>query len=342
MTTGADVPAELVAALERMGVAPAAITAATPLTGGVSSDIWRIATEDRTWCVKRALPVLKTAERWEAPIERSASEARWLAEAARVDPSAVPGLVAFDRQAGALLLEWLDTATFANWKSELLHGRVEIAVAGRLGRMLRALHDAFATPTQHTAFDNAHLFHALRLEPYLARTAARHPDLAEDLHELVVMFTAAAATVVHGDVSPKNVLVSDDRVVILDAECATWGDAAFDVAFCLTHLCAKGLHIAPVRTAIHRSAVAFVDGYADGRADASTAMRAARWLPALLLARVDGASPLEYLDEAERGAIRAATRGLLADPSGDVGEAVARWFAILDTHAASPSSHRPQ
>jgi aminoglycoside phosphotransferase (APT) family kinase protein len=44
---------------------------------------------------------------------------------------------------------------------------------------------------------------------------------------------------VHGDVSPKNILVGKNGPILLDAECAWYGDPAFDVAFTCTHFLLK-------------------------------------------------------------------------------------------------------
>src|SRR5207237_5493779 len=42
----------------------------TTLPGGVSSDVWRVETDGQAFCVKRALPRLRVAKLWEAPVER--------------------------------------------------------------------------------------------------------------------------------------------------------------------------------------------------------------------------------------------------------------------------------
>ncbi len=52
---------------------------------------------------------------------------------------------------------------------------------------------------------------------------------------------AAKIALVHGDVSPKKVPAGPRGPVFLDAECAWYGDPAFDLAFCLNHLLLKCL-----------------------------------------------------------------------------------------------------
>ncbi len=74
---------ELLAALRRMElVADDETPEFVPLTGGVSSDIWRVNTARGPICVKRALAQLRVEAEWLAPVERNASEVAWI-EAAR-------------------------------------------------------------------------------------------------------------------------------------------------------------------------------------------------------------------------------------------------------------------
>lgn len=322
----ADLPAELIAGLARLGVSTPSIRSAEPLTGGVSSDIWRIETDDGEFCTKRALPVLKTAQRWEAPVERSSSEANWLDSVGRLLPGTVPRLLGFDQPSGTLLLEMLDPGEFTTWKSLLLDGRVDPDTAAQMGTMLGRIHAGLATSAFREQFDNRALFDALRLEPYIERTLVRHRDLTAELHDLVDSFERASSTVIHGDVSPKNILVGDGRIVLLDAECATWGDPSFDVAFCLTHLCAKGSHLPERRRALREAALSLLTGYESSEPPGSTE-RVARWLPALLLARVDGASPLEYLSDHTASMIRDRAREALRNPADGARAAVVSWFA---------------
>src|SRR3546814_8703169 len=87
------------------------------------------------------------------------------------------------------------------------------------------------------------IFHAIRLEPYLLATARAHPDRAAALESVAAETAATKRALVHGDVSPKNILVGPAGPVLLDAECAWYGDPAFDLAFCLNHLLLKCLWI---------------------------------------------------------------------------------------------------
>jgi aminoglycoside phosphotransferase (APT) family kinase protein len=298
----------------------------TALTGGVSSDLWRVDLPGRTLCVKRALPTLRVGDGWHAPVTRNAVEYAWLTFAARHRPRNVPRLLAHDPDAGYFAMEFLPHPV---WKGELMAGRVDPALAGAVGDVLGELHRVSTRePGVATEFATDANFATLRLEPYLGTTARRHPRLAGHLSALADRTGATHLALVHGDVSPKNILVGPAGPVFLDAECAWFGDPAFDVAFCLTHLSLKML-IRPDRADDLRAAAgAFLDAHAahvDWEPAATFDHRVATLLPAVLLARVDGASPVEYLTDRSRTTVRAMATCMLLMPHDATAQVLDRW-----------------
>ena len=207
------------------------------------------------------------------------------------------------------VMEYLDPADHRLWKSELMAGRVDLAFAGEVGASLAAIHAATAGDEAVAAmFPTGAFFEALRLEPYLRATGRRHPALAGRLNALADRTAATRRALVHGDVSPKNIMIGPSGPVLLDAECAWYGDPAFDLAFCLNHLLLKCLHV-PAATgeflaAFDRLAAAYLRGVA-WEPSADLEARVAALLPGLFLARVDGKSPVEYVTgEAAKNRVR--------------------------------------
>jgi hypothetical protein len=173
-------PEELAAFVLRHGLArdPQEATA-TPLTGGVSSDIWRVDLPGRSVCVKRALPQLRVATTWFAPVSRNRLEWEWLELAGTIAPDAVPRAIAHDPELGLFAMEFLPAEAYPLWKRQLLDGHVDVATAARVGGVLALLHNAMAHREELARrFDSGDTFHAIRLEPYLLATGERHPDLA--------------------------------------------------------------------------------------------------------------------------------------------------------------------
>jgi aminoglycoside phosphotransferase (APT) family kinase protein len=312
----ASLPDEVLEFLRRAGLAAQnERPQAHALAGGVSSDIWRVDLRSGPVCVKRALARLRVAQLWEAPVERNVFERRWIETATRAVAGIAPRIVAHD-DSGVFAMEYLDGATYRLWKAELRARRIDPAFAGRVGECLARVHAATAgQPDVAAQFATDASFYAIRLEPYLVATARVHEDLAPVLHALVERTAQARLALVHGDVSPKNILVGPSGPVFLDAECAWYGDPAFDLAFCLNHLLLKGAWVPEAQAGylacFDTLARAYLAGVHWESADALEA-RAASLLPGLLLARVDGKSPVEYLqDEAQKSRVRQVARALL-------------------------------
>jgi aminoglycoside phosphotransferase (APT) family kinase protein len=285
--------------IEHSLLAPVDALTCTSLAGGVSSDIWRVDTPGGALCVKRALPTLRVAARWEAPVSRNAHEWAWLNFAFACQPQAVPRPFAHDPQAGLFAMAYLPPADYPVWKQQLLEGHTEPTTAQQIGAIVAALHNASAgREAVARQFDTLDTFNALRLDPYLLATAERHPGVARELRDLADRTGRMRVALVHGDVSPKNILVGPQGPVILDAECAWYGDPAFDIAFCLTHLLLKGVVRPDRRDVFLRDFEALANSYLNQirfeRPETLDA-RAAQLLSALLLARIDGKSPVEYL-----------------------------------------------
>ncbi|WP_405719829.1 phosphotransferase [Streptomyces sp. NBC_01537] len=317
----------------------------TPLTGGVSSDLWRVDLPGRSICVKRALARLKVAADWQAPVSRNAYEWAWMRFASRHRPDSVPELLAHDPEAGLFAMEYLPPEHYPMWKAQLLRGEVQVATAAAVGEVLGNLHAASAGDAGLAAeFATDDNFHALRIEPYLLATAAAHPGLSDVLQGLADRTATTHLALVHGDVSPKNILVGPSGPVLLDAECAWYGDPAFDLAFCVNHLLLKSLVVPGRRAELLRSAGVLAEEYlrcVDWEPRPELEARAASLLPALLLARVDGKSPVEYLtDDRHRLFVRTVASALLRAPAPTLADVLDAWATELGAPTV-PGSRRP-
>lgn len=322
---------EIVAALGRMGLAQAGDrVACVPLEGGISSDIWRVEIGARKYCLKRALAQLKVARVWQAPVERNDAEWKWLAAAQAIRPGSAPQLVRQDRDAGLFVMEYLEPERYPNWKSQLRDGLLREETAVAVGERLVAIHAATAGRGDIAAnFDNGDTFYAIRLEPYLVATGQVHTDLAPQLEALAAATLATKRALVHGDVSPKNILVGPDGPLFIDAECAWYGEPAFDLAFCLNHLLLKCMWRPHNARGFLRLFDLLTESYLAGvtwqpRAEMEAATAAL--LPALLLGRVDGKSLIEYVTDAEeKNRVRKFARRFIATRTERLGAIRAAW-----------------
>jgi tRNA A-37 threonylcarbamoyl transferase component Bud32 len=328
-------PAEILDVLRAGGlVAPGPDPVCTPLTGGVSSDIWRIDLPSGPICVKRALAKLKVAADWQAPVSRNAYEVAWMRSVHAIAADAVPDVLFHDPDAGLFAMSYMAPDTAPLWKAQLRDGIADPDSAAAVGATLGKIHAVTAKdPAIPASFENDDTFHAIRLEPYLLATAESCHDVADRLRELARITARNKVALVHGDVSPKNILIGPKGPVFLDAECAWFGDPAFDLAFCLNHLLLKCLWTPAARPGFKACFEALCTSYeqaTQSMADREIVRRTAHLLAGLFLARIDGKSPVEYITEDEsRNHVRTVARQFLTNPADhpiDINDA---WHAYL-------------
>ncbi|MGS2619570.1 phosphotransferase [Micromonospora sp. LZ34] len=286
------------------------------LGGGVSNLVFAASAESGRYVVKQSLARLRVADEWLAPRERTLTEAAAMRLAHEITPHAVPQLVDCDETRYALVMRLAPT-DWTDWKSRLLSGRAEEWAARELGSTLARWHSATAgargVPAQ---FADPAAFVALRVDPYHREVMRRRPELAEPVGHLVEQMLERRRCLVHGDFSPKNVLVGRDALWVTDFEVSHLGDPAFDVGFLITHLLLKSVHRPAATDRYHACAIAFLEAYQECL-DPGLAFPPgylSRHIGCLLAARVDGKSVAEYLTEGERALVRNIAAAMLRRP----------------------------
>jgi aminoglycoside phosphotransferase (APT) family kinase protein len=332
---------EFVEILRRDGLVLSHNPMLTPLTDGVSSEIYRVDDGEHSFVVKRALPQLKVRDEWLADISRNRYEQMYIEYVSSFLPGSVPRLLHGAEDRGYFAMELLG-AEFTSWKRLLLRGDTSMEHATQAGALLGRIHARSAGDREvERRFRTTPNFMQLRIDPYLLTTGIRHPDLRPIFQAEAERLASTRECLVHGDFSPKNILISPARMVLLDCEVAWYGDPAFDAAFLLTHLLLKGLYHAPRQLGLEAMSREFWRSYTQqiGRAldPRRLSLRVARLLLLLLLARVDGKSPVEYLIPPRQTAwVRQFTRAQIPKPDLRLEEVIEQWFAGVLQMQAEP------
>jgi len=282
------------------------------LSGGVSNDVYAVSTGTRALIVKRALDKLRVAADWHADVQRLDTERRALELADAVIPSGVPRILGYSSDFLALEkapVNWSD------WKSCLLDRRADPRIAAALGHLLASLQRA---TKGIEGFTDTTVFRQLRTEPFYVEVGRQFTALAPALQSLVDDLITESVCLVHGDFSPKNVLVStaDEPADpwIIDWEVAHRGNPSFDPAFLISHLLLKSLLHVETASEYERCAAAFLSEYRNNGGLAADTSAIGRHTGALLLARVHGKSPVDYLDKAAQHRASQIGRRCLLNP----------------------------
>ena len=309
----------------------------TRLRGGVSNrTVLLTLPSGAAWVLKQALPKLRVAEDWFSDPARVHQEAAALRVLSALAPAeTVPQLLFEDPEHHVLAIAAVPNP-HENWKERLLRGLIDPASVEQFGQWLGQVHRQSAQDLDglDPKLADRRFFESLRLEPYYAFAVTRHPDLKEFFEELMAETRATRLCLVHGDYSPKNVLIHAGRLIVLDYEVTHIGDPAFDLGFALTHLLSKAHHLVACRPVLLEAANLFWSKYRAEAPDLSDSppleARAVRHTLACLLARVDGRSPLEYLNAEEMARQRAVVRALIGNPPRRLPELIASFGGLLE------------
>ena len=287
------------------------------LSGGVSSFIAVVGEDASPWVLKAARYRLDVRDNWTADPRRAHREGAIMSVLdGSLGPLRVPRVYRIHDDPPVLEMEWLPPPA-VNWKAELLAGRVDLGVVNALAQGMTVLHQ-LAVPAGSAGPAGTGLFDSLRLDPYYRHVAARHGEHAAALDQLIADCTGyQPARLVHGDFTPKNVLATDGPPVLLDWEVIHAGDPAFDLGMLSAHLLLKACRDrpAPAASPLWLAAAALAQAY-DGPADPGLAVR---HTGAIMLARLWGKSPVDYLTgEPERAAAAAIGGRALHDGYGSL------------------------
>ena len=281
------------------------------LTGGVSNVVLAITTKNQKMVLKQALAELMVAQKWEADQRRAIVEANAIALFHKLSPDQVPNLVFLDPERFILILDRVPVGSTV-WKSDLLDGVINPDIAEVLGTTLAQWHN-FGEKNKEARlqFMEDSLFEQLRIDPFYRFVAAKNEALKPVISKLINELEGDKTTIVHGDFSPKNIMVGmDDQVYILDFEVTHVGNPVFDLAFLLAHLlCKKFRTDEPLEEKLlGASAERFINAYEVIRPiDSSLSLHTAL----IALARVEGKSPVNYLDSSKQSALVNYTKDIL-------------------------------
>jgi len=303
--------------LIRRGI-PAAGCKFSDLGGGISNQVILAECPARRAVVKQSLGKLRVEREWLSDrnrIFREAAAMRWLE--GRVRGGRIPRLVFEDRETFAIVME-AAPADARMWKSLLFKGELDSAAAGAAGSILGSIiAGSWQNAEAEHLFGDQTVFEQLRIDPYYRFTAASRPESALYINALIERSSVRRVSLTHGDWSPKNLLCGRDGMWAIDWEVIHFGDPSFDAGFLLNHLFLKSIAMPDRKSRFETLSHEFLQALRLQLPDE------ARWvpdaalehLPALMLARVDGKSPAEYLDTGMRERVRAVALDLMARPA---------------------------
>ena len=286
------------------------------LTGGVSNVVLAVKAGAKDLVLKQALPQLKVAAVWKADQRRAIVEANGMKLLHSITPTSVPELIDFDPEDFTLTMERLPRECTV-WKSDLLSGVIKPEIGADLGKILATWHNFGADSKEsRDAYMEDSLFDQLRVTPFYRAVATVNPTLDARIQELITEISTLKITLVHGDFSPKNIMITGvNKPIVLDFEVMHTGNPVFDLGFVSAHLLCKYLRTedSAHKNPLRETALAFIDSYAQA-CNIEVAKSLPHHVAVIALARVEGVSPVNYLDEAGKARVQSVTKAALANP----------------------------
>ncbi len=336
-TIDIEQPDQLIDYLQRTDrIQPDETVTVRVLEGGVSNRTVLVERPDHTdWVIKQALAKLRVSVDWYSSPERihhEASGIRWLSQLA--PPGTIPAFAFEDHDLHLLGMEAVPQP-HDNWKMLLLNGQLELDHVQQFGLLLGTIHrKAYERRSELSqVFADQSFFESLRIEPYYSYTATEVNEAVTFLNALIDKTREIQVTVVHGDYSPKNILVYQNRLILLDHEVIHFGDPAFDIGFSMTHLLSKAHHLPHLRASFADAALRYWQVYRETIHDVewldSLEPRAVRHTLACLLARVAGRSKLEYFSDTERTRQKKAVLSLMQNAPHHISDLIHEFITGL-------------
>ena len=285
------------------------------LTGGVSNVVLGVKSGAKDLVLKQALPQLKVAAVWKADQRRAIVEANGMKLLHSITPENVPDLIDLDPEEFTLTMDRLPRECTV-WKTDLLEGVIKASVGKDLGRILATWHNFGANSKESLdAYMEDSLFDQLRVTPFYRAVAKVNPGLDNRIQELITEITTIKITLVHGDFSPKNIMITGtDKPIVLDFEVMHTGNPVFDLGFVSAHLLCKYLRTedSSQKSLLRETAIAFINSY-DQTCNIPVANSLPHHVAVIALARVEGVSPVNYLDESAKARVQSVTKAALAN-----------------------------
>jgi 5-methylthioribose kinase len=288
------------------------------LGGGVSNVVLRVVAPERTFVLKQSCPQLRTRDAWFSDLDRIYREQEVMEALFPVLPTAtVPEILFVDRENYSFAMSHAP-APAQVWKEALLAGEIDPALGEQVGVVLGNIHQSTAhRPDLATRFGDRAVYVQLRVDPFYRRVQERRPEVRDLVEPVIQRMLTAHEALCHGDYTPKNILTHDRGFTLVDYETAHIGDPTMDLGLLLAHLLLKAARRPEQRAAFFDLTRAVWRGYGAVvryRPLAEIHADGVEHLGVCLLARIDGTSPVDYLNgDKVRDEVRRAGRRLLQE-----------------------------
>ena len=270
------------------------------LAGGVSSEVYHVKTDKNDYCIKRSLKKLLVKKEWIVDTNRIKFEYYWLNHCRKILNKNIPKTYEFNNKKKYIVMEYLNNSKYKTLKELYFKKIINQNTTRLISKHLFKIHSKSNNYKTKKLFQgNSNNFNDLRLDPYFNEVGRVYPKYKKYIKILNKDYLINSKTLVHGDFSPKNILIGKNKIVYLDAECCNFGDPVFDLVFFSNHLLIKSIFIKDKSKEFIKSYITFYKEYLKNFNAKNYKLyinRIIKMTPIMMLARIDGKSPVEYIN----------------------------------------------
>ncbi len=269
------------------------------LEGGVSSEVYHVKTNKNEYCIKRSLRKLLVKKEWIADTNRIKFEYYWLNHCRKILNKNIPKIYEFNLEKKYIVMEYLDNSKYKTLKELYFKKIINLNTIKLISKHLYKIHSKSNNYKTKKLFQgNSKNFNDLRLDPYFNEVGRVYPRYKKYISVLNKNYLINSSTLVHGDFSPKNILIGKNKIFYIDAECSNFGDPVFDLVFFSNHLLIKSIFLKDKSEEFIESYLTFYKEYLKNLNVKKYKLyinRIIKMTPIMMLARIDGKSPVEYI-----------------------------------------------
>ena len=287
---------------------------------GASSTIIMIIRETEKLVLKQALRRLKVKKEITAPLDRNLREQDCIdLMNSFLEPGIIPEIRFRDRD-NCLFVMTSAPDEAIQWKKMLLEGQVDLSIGVKIGQILAKIHNHTANNKKiYEQFKDNSIYILGRIDPCYREIQKAIPELREAMRKIIDGTVTRQEALCTEDFNPKNTLVKDRKFMLVDHEGAHYGDPSFDVGQFIAHIFLKSIHNWEIKDAYFDLVQSFWNGYCDEISVWSSKAfepMVVKHTMAMMLGRVVGKLPVEYLVEEDKVVVKNVTKeGILGSVS---------------------------
>ncbi len=275
---------------------------------GISSKIFLINRKHERIVLKQSLKKFRIDKKINISIKRNLYEQDFINLANTfLEPGIIPKIIMSDRK-NCFFIMTSASKNSVPWKELLLKGEVNFKIAKKVGAILANIHNntAYNAELQKRFKDNS-VFIIGRITTGYLEVARQFLSVKDLILKIANRCLNTKRALVTADITPKNILVDNDNIMMIDHEGAHYGDPSFDLGIFIAHILLKSVYNIKIKKKYYKLIKIFWKSYLKGITVWDSSQMEKNVIEntiVMISARLFGKLPVEYLTGQEKEVLK--------------------------------------